>query len=208
MTNVAVFGVDPQNDFGHPKGALYCKNGFQVVGGGMILVEHAYNKGLPIMFSADDHPQDSDHFRPKGFWPPHCIHCTWGARFLAGVKIPYGSAVFFKGTRKHEDGYDPFEGKDGQGRSPEQVLRSFNTTTVIVWGIATNYCVRTFVLTARKKGYEVYVVLDACAPVPTPAIPPEGFVTEECAIEDMKAAGAVMTTVEEIVRGKVLGSRE
>lgn len=205
MANIAIFGVDPQNDFGHPNGSLYCKNGFKVVGGGMILTEHFYLRGGRIMFSADVHPPDSDHFKS---WPPHCIRGTWGARFLSGVTVPHGAPIFRKGTEKHEHGYDPFEGKDSHGQNPEQVMGDPDKTTVIAWGIATNYCVRSFVLTARKKGYKIYVALDACAPVPTPDNPPPNFITEEQAIEDMKAAGTIMMTIEEVVSGKLLGERK
>lgn len=87
------------------------------------------------------------------------------------------------------------------GRSPELAMGNPATTAVIVWGLATNFCVRAFVLTARKKGYKVYVVLDACRPVPTPANPPLNFITEKQAIIDMETAGAIMITVEEVVYG-------
>lgn len=199
--NAVVFGINPQNDFGHPKGSLYCPGGFKVVGGGMILVWYGEEKGWLIGFSADCHPKNSEHFKE---WPPHCIVRTWGAKFLAGIQVPYRkSSIFLKGTKIHEDGYDPFEGKDECGRNPEQFMGNPANTTVVVWGIAINYCVRAFVLTARKKGYKVYVALDACAAVPTPGNPPEDFVTEEQAIQNMKAAGAIMTTVEEVVCGKI-----
>jgi len=200
---VVVFGVDPQNDFGNPRGSLYCRGGFKVVGGGMILIEYAKENGWPTMFSADDHPQNSDHFKPHGPWPPHCVHDTWGAEFLPGIEIDPDQHIFHKGTRKEEHGYDPFEGDGGPGRSPEQVMGDPKNTTIIAWGIATNYCVRTFVLTARKKGYKVYVVLDACRAVPTPPNPPSDFITEGQAIQDMKDAGAIMTTVEEVVSGRI-----
>lgn len=207
MRNIVIFGVDPQNDFGHPLGSLYCKDAFRIVGGGMILIERATKSDWLVMFSADWHPKNSDHFKPKGPWPPHCVYDTWGAKFLAGVKVPCSSPIFLKGAGEHEQGYDPFEGNDGGGRSPEQVLDNPSETTIIAWGIATNYCVRSFVLTARKKGYEVYVALDACAPVPTPTNPPKGFITEEQAIEEMKTAGAILTTVEKVISGKLFGGQ-
>lgn len=210
MTNTAVIGVDPQNDFGHPSGALYCTDGFKVVGGGMILFDYANKNGWAIMLSADWHPLNSEHFTK---WPPHCVQHTWGAKFLPGIDqaeqvfkpFPF---IFYKGTRVDEDGYDPFDGKMENrptrgGDSMEDMFNACDVKTLVVWGIATNYCVRAFVLTAREKGYKVHVALNACAAVPTPENPPADFITEEQAIEEMKAAGAIMTTVEEVVSGKL-----
>lgn len=207
MGNTVLFGVDPQNDFGHPAGSLYCKGGYEIVGGGIILMEHALLQKWPIDLSADCHPPDSEHFKR---WPPHCIRGTWGAAFLSGIldfnHIHYFDGdfnYFFKGTQKNEDGYDPFEGRNTSGKSPEEVMGDPAETTIIAWGIATNFCVRAFVLTARSKGYQVYVVLDACRAVPTSNNPPSDFITEKQAIEEMETAGAIMTTVEEVINGRI-----
>lgn len=211
MGKTVLFGVDPQNDFGHPKGSLYCKGGYEIIGGGILLTEYALNQRIPIFLSADLHPQDSEHFKPIGPWPSHCVRGTWGAAFLSGIldfkNIHHFDGdfnYFFKGTQKNEDGYDPFEGKNTLGKSPDELLGDPTETTIIVWGLATNYCVRAFVLTARRKGYRVYVVLDACRAVPTPDNPPPDFVTEQQAIEEMKATGAIMTTVEEVLNGRIV----
>lgn len=197
---VTVFGVDLQNDFGYPGGSLFIPDGFWVVGGGMILNRHAANNGWNIMFSRDNHPINSKHFEK---WPPHCVAGTWGARFLPGLKYA-GGHIFSKGMDPEEDGYDPFDGKDTHGYGPGEILGEPRLMTLVVWGLATNFCVLAFVLTARSRGHKVYVALDACRAVPTPKDPPPGFITEGQAIEKMKEAGAIMTTVEEVVCGKLI----
>lgn len=215
MGKTVLFGVDPQNDFGDPKGSLYCKGGYEIVGGGILLMKYAVHQSWLVGLSADWHPKDSGHFKPIGLWPPHCVEETWGARFLPGIYdflyfswSPFFDLlkvnVFLKGTNNDGNGYDPFEGKNALNQGPEEVMGEPNQTTIIAWGIATNFCVRAFVLTALRKGYRVSVVLDACRAVPTPDNPPPDFVTEEQAIEEMKAADGIMTTVEEVINGRIV----
>lgn len=51
--NCAIFGVDPQNCFGHPRGGLYVKGGEEVVKPGNKLVALGVRNRFVIMFSAD-----------------------------------------------------------------------------------------------------------------------------------------------------------
>lgn len=198
LARCAIFGVDPQNCFGHPNGGLYVRGGEEVAGPGNKLIFFSEENGCLIMFSADWHPPDSDHFKPVGPWPPHGIANTWDSEFLAELKIPPSSVIVYKGTRKEEHGYDPFEGRTEYEESTEEVLCLNEIKTLIFWGIATDYCVKAGVLTAcRLKKYKVYVALDACRAVN--ANPGD----EQKAIEEMKAAGAIMTTTNEILSGKL-----
>lgn len=195
LAKCAIFGVDPQNCFGHPNGGLYVKGGEEVVEPGNKLISFGEENGFLIMFSADWHPPDSDHFKK---WPPHGIANTWDAEFLAGLKIPSDSVVVYKGRRKDEDGYDPFEGRTEYEKSTEEVLYLNKIEKMIFWGIATDYCVKAGVLTACKLGkYKVYVALDTCRAVN--ANPGD----EQKAIEEMRAAGAIMTTTNDILSGKL-----
>lgn len=211
MGKTVLFGVDPQNDFGDPGGMLYCKGGYEIVGGGIVLIEYIAKQKGTICFSMDWHPGDSEHFKPIGPWSPHCVQGTWGAELLPGLlgflnmkAGDFDCDFFLKGTQKNEHGYDPFEGKNMESKYLDEILGNPTEITIIVWGLATNFCVRAFVLTARRKSYKVYVVLDACRAVPTPDNPPPDFVTEEQAIEEMKTAGTIMTTVEEVINGRIV----
>ncbi len=200
--NCAIFGVDLQNCFSHPRGGLYVRGGEKVIEPGNKLIAFGKEHGFIIMFSADWHPPNSTHFKPVGPWPPHSIAGTWDAEFLSGLGMPsdpYNNVpfVFFKGTGKNENGYDPFEGRGiGGSDSPENTLDEHGIEVLIFFGIATDYCVKAGVLTACKLGYKVYVAIDACRAV---NLNPGD---EQKAIDEMKAAGAIITTTEEVINGK------
>ncbi len=193
--NCAIFGVDLQNCFGHPKGGLYVKDGEEVVGPGNKLIAFGVKNNFRIMFSRDWHPADSKHFDK---WPVHGVAGTWDAEFLEGLILPPESHFFFKGTRKYEDGYDPLEGRTayGKGAGAELILLAQRIRKIYFFGFTTDYCVKTGVITACKLGYEVYVVIDACRAV---NVNPGD---EQKAIDEMRAAGAIITTTEEAINGK------
>ncbi len=191
--NCAIFGIDLQNCFGHPNGGLYVKGGKEVVEPGNKLVAFGLKNGFIIMFSRDWHPADSNHFNK---WPVHGVAGTWDADFLEGLLLPPGSHFFYKGTQKDDDGYDPLEGISFAGNTAKSILKVSNIQKVYFWGIATDHCVKAGILTACKLGYKVYIVIDACRAVN--ANPGD----EQKAIDEMKAAGAIITTTEEIINGK------
>jgi len=204
--NCAIFGVDPQNCFGHPKGGLYVPGGEKIIKPGNKLIAFGKKYGFIMMFSADWHLPNSTHFKPVGPWPPHGIAGTWDAEFLSGLGIPsdpYSNApfVFFKGTGENENGYDPFEGHGiGGSDSPENMLDEYKIKVLIFWGLTTDWGVKTGVFTAcrlaPKYGWKVYVAIDACRAVN--ANPGD----EQKAIDEMRAAGAIITTTEEIINGR------
>ena len=193
----AIFGVDLQNCFGHSQGGLYVGSPKKILKQDNKLVSHAKRAGSLIIFSADWHPPDSDHFQPIGPWPPHGIAYTWDAEFLSGLNISPGSIILYKGTEKTQHGYDPFEGKTKNNKTTREVLDKNKVTKIVFWGIATNYCVKAGVLTACKlEKYKVYLALDACLAINTnPG-------DEQKAIDEMKKAGAIITSVKEIINGK------
>lgn len=191
-----IFGVDPQNCFGHPRGGLYVKGGEKVVEPGNKLIDYGLENDYLIGFSCDWHPNDSDHFKPVGPWPRHGVAGTWDAEFLSGLNIPVTSYVFRKGTKKHEHGYDPFEGKTDDGIGLENVLVHFGIEKILTWGIAIDYCLKACVLHALKLGYKVYLVIDASRSVNAK------LGDEQKAIEEMEAAGAKLITTQEVLNGK------
>lgn len=191
--NCAIFGVDLQNCFGHPRGSLYVKGGEELVEPGNKLTAFGVKKGYLIMFSRDWHPADSTHFDK---WPVHGVAGTWDAEFLKGLVLPPGSFVFYKGTQRDKDGYDPLEGKSFIGNTAKSILKVSNIRKIYFWGLATDYCVKAGVLTARKLGYEVYVIIDACRSVNA------NLGDEQKAIDEMEAAGAIITTTEEVINGR------
>ena len=74
-------------------------------------------------------------------------------------------------------------------------LEMANVKEAVMYGVATDYCVRGAALAMRKLGIEVYLVTDAIA-----AVTDEGG---RSALEEMIAAGVKPVTTAEVLRGEI-----
>ncbi len=181
----ALLVVDVQVDF-CPGGALPVPDGDRVVAPLNRLMASFLQRGLPVFVTRDWHPPRSRHFRGSGgAWPPHCIRETPGARFHPGLAIPPSTVVVSKGLSEDEDGYSAFESRDDAGGRLADLLRARNVRSLLVGGLATDWCVKATVLDALRAGFDVTVVTDAVAAVE--ATPGDGA----RAVGEMEAAGAV-----------------
>ncbi len=176
---VAVIVVDLQGDFTTLK-----KGSLAVAGTDQAFVakvrkatESMQKKGLPIFATQDWHPADhvsffSNHPGKKAFdlidlsgkqqvlWPPHCVQNTANANLLLDPKL--FSAVVKKGKDKRYDSYSGFQDDGGAKTELDGILKKKGIKEVIVYGIATDYCVRATALDAVKAGYKVTVVEGLC----------------------------------------------
>jgi nicotinamidase/pyrazinamidase len=157
----ALLIVDVQNDF-CPGGALAVHEGDQVVP-----VLNRYSArfrtlGLPIFASRDWHPRRSAHFAEFGGpWPVHCVQETPGAAFHPDLVLPDSANIISKGVDLEDDGYSGFEGIFPDGGTLEERLAHERIEHVYVGGLATDYCVRSSALDARKSGRRVTLLIDA-----------------------------------------------
>lgn len=98
-------------------------------------------------------------------WPSHCIPGTKGFESLKGLPHP-GDYDFFvwKGVEPdlHPYGscYHDLKGKLSSGVI--EFLKANEIATVIVGGLATDYCVKTTVLQLLEAGFQTIVNLGAC----------------------------------------------
>ena len=192
MTKKALLVVDVQNDF-CPGGALAVTNGDQVVEPLNRMINHAFGSGWKVYASRDWHPAVTKHFKIYGgFWPVHCVQNTPGADFHPRLNSHY-ALVISKAFRPDEDGYSEFEGVTPSGIPLDEALKSASVTDLYVGGLATDYCVKATCLDGVKLGYKVYLLLDACRAVNVN--PSDG----DKAVEEMKAAGVLVTTTEEVI---------
>ena len=187
----ALVVVDVQNDFADPAGGL------SVVGGDLIIptinreIALAIDAGALVAATQDWHPASTPHFaKDGGIWPVHCIADTWGAALHPALTIPGDAARVRKGVNG-EDGYsgftlrDPVSG-DTIATALEGLLRVAAVDTVIVCGLATDYCVKSTALDAVRLGFETSLLIDAVAAVDLE--PGDGA----RAIEAMEATGVTM----------------
>jgi nicotinamidase/pyrazinamidase len=165
--------------------------------------EELKEAGFPIYATQDWHPSDhisffTIHRGKKAFdviplhgkeqvlWPPHCVQGTTGAELLLDKNL--FKAIVRKGMDPQYDSYSGFQDDGRKKTDLDKLLKKEKISKVIVYGIATDYCVRATALDAVAAGYQVTVIKNLCR-----GVAPE---TTQKAIEEMKAKGAVM--VEEI----------
>lgn len=96
-------------------------------------------------------------------WPDHCIAHTEGAEFHPDLRIPVGSTVVRKGTRREIDSYSAlFENDRTTPVGLDALLRHNRVSEILLAGLATDFCVLQTALDARRLGYEVTVIESAC----------------------------------------------
>jgi nicotinamidase/pyrazinamidase len=122
------------------------------------------------------------HEKDQVLWPPHCVQNTPGAEILLDKKL--FKAVVRKGTDPQYDSYSGFQDNGGKKTEMDKLLKKDKIKKVVLYGIATDYCVRATALHAVAAGYKVIVVKSLCR-----GVAPD---TSQKAIEEMKANGVVI----------------
>jgi len=198
---IGIIVVDVQGDF------TKFKNGSLAVEG----TDEAYVKavdentkklkaaGFPVYATQDWHPANhasffTNHKGKKAFdviklhgkdqvlWPPHCVQKTAGAEILLDNKL--FKAVVKKGMDSQYDSYSGFQDDGGKKTEMDGILKKNGIKKVVVYGIATDYCVRATAMDAAAAGYKVIMIKNLSR-----GVAPE---TSQKAIDEMKAKGVVI----------------
>jgi nicotinamidase/pyrazinamidase len=185
----ALIVVDVQNDFADPKGSLFVKAAGEILPMVNSEARIASEAGAFVVYTQDWHPESTPHFaKDGGVWPVHCVGGTWGAELHPTLNV-IGPTV--KKGSNGEDGYSGFTMKDPTTGETiptelEGLLREKGIESVVVVGLATDYCVSATALDAIKLGFRTEVLQDAIASVDLQ--PGDG----ERARSQMLAAGCVL----------------
>ena len=185
----ALIVVDVQNDFADPRGSLYVRRGEEVVPFVNDEIERAFDGGASVVYTQDWHPPVTPHFRKDGgIWPVHCVRDAWGAQFHPGLRVAESATIVRKGE-DGGDGYSGFSVRDPQSGDVtatrlESILRARNADTLVIAGLATDYCVAETTLDAIKLGHTATVLLEGIRAVDLQ------LGDGDRAIERMRAAGA------------------
>jgi nicotinamidase/pyrazinamidase len=177
MTTVFV-DVDTQIDFLFPAGALYVPGAERLLPAIARLNQFAAAQGIPLVSTTDAHSEDDPEFRQ---WPPHCVAGTTGQLKPAETLVA-GQIVVEKQT------LDAFANSDFAA-----LLDRLEADRYVVYGVATDYCVRCAVTGLLATGKPVALVTDAIAAVN----PEDGART----IAEFTARGGSLTTVSEVTGG-------
>lgn len=182
---VVFFDVDTQVDFMLPTGRLYVAGAQEIVPNLKTLMDFARARGIPVLSSADAHSPDDPSFAQ---WPPHCVVGTPGQFRIPETSFPSSIVISNRPGR-----FDAPREWSGQIIVEKQeydattnvnfgaILKALGERRFLVFGVATEYCVRSTALGLRQRGMRVDLVTDAIK-----AIKPEDG---RKAIEEMVTAG-------------------
>jgi nicotinamidase/pyrazinamidase len=104
------------------------------------------------------------HGLPQIMWPVHCVQGTDGAQLVPELRLREAKldAVFRKGTDNQVDSYSGFF--DNGRRKPTGLaewLRERGVGSVVLCGLALDYCVKFTALDALELGFETTLIRDA-----------------------------------------------
>ena len=189
--------IDTQHDFMDPGGKLYVPGAEEIVPNLRRLVSTASACRIPLLSSADNHAPDDPEFRQ---FPPHCVRGTAGQRKLketlldhrlvvephdvisnpAALLSLHDQVVFHKAT------FDVFSNPNFA-----RLIDAIEVDRFIVFGVASDYCVRAAALGLLHRDGRVAIVSDAVRAVSRE--------TEAQAREVLRAAGADWWTTEQVI---------
>lgn len=184
--DAALIIIDMQNGF-CPGGGLPVTGGNDVVP----LINKLQEAFAPtaIFATQDWHPADhksfaSNHADAKPYdnvnmpygvqvlWPDHCIQNTKDASFHPDLKLAADTRIIRKGTNSDVDSYSAFLEVDKKsqprfddGQTLADVLKAEGKKTLVLCGLAYDFCVGFSALDAKDAGFDVIVVKDATRPV-------------------------------------------
>ncbi len=173
------YDVDTQNDFMLITGGLYVPEAESIIGNIAVLTNYARRNNITILGSVDAHIENDPEFK---IFPPHCIKGTLGQEKVIPAKL---GEIFLE--KQH---YDVFTNPNAG-----ELLRRTNVDEAVVYGVATDYCVKAAVLGMQQRGIQCYVVEDAIK-----GVAPE---TTKQALEQMANSGAKFVITKQVLEGKI-----
>ena len=202
IENTGVIVVDVQADFTEFKSGALAVPGAdaQYIDAVEKKTRDFMEQGLQVYFTKDWHPADHSSFytnnpgtkpfqeieikdgRTQVMWPPHCVQNTPGAEIL--ININGSVKTVEKGTDPKFDSYSGFFDDGGNKTGLDRLLQRDEIQKVIVYGLATDYCVKATVLHAIEQGYHVELLSDLCRGLSRE--------TSDSAIREMASKGATI----------------
>ena len=189
--------IDTQIDFIHDLGNLAVPGADSLRDNLKALTDFALVNKIKIIASMDAHSPDDSEFE---IFPPHCVVGTEGQQKIEETTVENNSVITneaeavdlvdsvsdFDQILLEKQAFDVFT-----NRHAEAVIDSLQAEEYVVYGVATDYCVRAAVLGLLERGCRVTVVEDAIAPVEKQ--------TGEESLKLMRGEGAVFKSTVDII---------
>ena len=208
--HAALVIIDVQNDF-CPGGTLAVKNGDDVVKPLNYLSSLFSSRSGRVIATQDWHPEghvsfassyegskpgdviDLPDVKGQVLWPDHCVSGSEGAGFNRDLNLKPISLVIRKGINSSLDSYSAFFENDRKSPTGlDGFLKALSIDTIVLGGLALDYCVLYSALDAVKLGYKTIIAEDSVRAVDFPAG------SEKEAIKLLKEAGVILVTSGEI----------
>ena len=196
MKNKTVFvDIDTQFDFMDPLGNLYVPGAEGIVDNIKKLFDYAKEHKIKILSSIDAHTLDDPEFK---LFPAHCVKGSPGNQKIEAstcndnITIENREQEITESMMNHEQiiiekqSHDMFD-----NTNIDNVITQLDVSDYVVFGVATDYCVKLAVLGLLRRGYNVSLVTDAVK-----ATTQEG---EIIALNEMKDAGATLTITKDVL---------
>jgi nicotinamidase/pyrazinamidase len=206
----ALLIIDVQNDF-CPGGALAVKKGDEVIeplnrlaymfasGSGRVVATQDWHPGQHVSFAASHEGKkpgdivDLPEVKEQVLWPNHCIQGTKGADFHKALNLKSVNLIIRKGFRSGLDSYSAFFENDHKTFTGlDGYLTALSIDTIVIGGLATDYCVAYSAADAATLGFKTILALDACRGVGIP----KGAV--ERALEYLEKKGVIVVQTGDI----------
>ena len=201
MARQVFIDIDTQIDFIDSDGALFVPGAEELRENLRALTNYALENGVKIIASADAHPADDKEFE---VFPPHCVQGMTGQKKIEETSVVNTRVIKNTPTDVPPDdllaqadqillekqAYDVFTNPNAV-----KLVEAADADEHIVYGVATDYCVKAAALGLLAQGYRVVVVEDAIAAV-----------TEETgneALALMKEKGATFKSTHEVIEASV-----
>lgn len=164
--DIIFFDIDTQFDFISRRGKLYVKGARNIVKNLRGLTSFAKEKGILIFASVDKHIKNDPEFK---VFPAHCVAGTHGQKKIKETLLRGAITISIKKYKQNKileilkkakqiiiekNTYDIFS-------NPNLKILLKNVETAYVYGVATDYCVKSAALGLRRLGIKTYLIIDA-----------------------------------------------
>jgi nicotinamidase/pyrazinamidase len=202
------WNVDTQIDFMYKAGKLSIPDAYEIKPNLRLLTEYAKRNDIHVVNTGDWHNKSSEEISKNpdyvNKFPRHCMIGNVGADFISETdpENPYvidwrshgfdeKKVLLTRNLVLYKDKFSIFEGNPYS----DNVLRLLSPEKIVVYGVATDVCVKEAVFGLTERGYSTYLVYDAIKGVaqgPTSA-----------ALEDMAVSGAKFVSTNDVLEGRI-----
>lgn len=193
MSRLFFADIDTQRDFMLPDGALYVPGAERLRPKLRRMFDFAAKNEIRILSSVDAHVKDDPEF---GQFPPHCVKGTPGQAKIEETLLKRPLVLenreydrnLFEDVKRYPQIIVEKQELDIFSNPVTDRLLKILPPRAIVFGVATEYCVKLACLGLRKRNIQTVVVTDAIAALSAR--------TEREALNDLRKSGVEFITLD------------